>query len=479
MSRTSIKRSSNFDVEEGSENASKIAKKNSYENFWLYLKADSGNICKLAMKNRSFEKSLAETTKNCPIEMEKVKFFISQGMLRISCRNEVQQKTLLDLKNIDGHPVTVTLPWALTKSNKNDQVFKESKQKAFKYVISGVSVDITDDEIKEAAKCMEVNRISKQDKNKLVKTETVILSFQSEQLLPGTIHFGMLKFKLRAYVPSPMRCKSCLGYGHTSKHCTHQPRCLHCGNTGHNYDACVIKNEAARCANCGGGHVASDKTCPKFIQMRDHLRKTATSGRPTYSRALTGDTNTTAVAGALNVPDDKIESLKLDFESSLEKFASQVTNDIQKVLSEFGHEIQNIKTTIAEIRSYRNESGTKLEKCEKAIDSVRKENLELSSKLATLEIKLHACEEGADQVADLQGKFMDRFPDDLNNLYRYTVDCIKLLFVKFGSNFENSGSFKDMEEITLENHEFLTRANKPTNINKAYWPSKSLAKEEA
>ena len=122
------------------------------------------------MQNRSFKKSLAETTKNCPIEMVKVKFFISKGILRISCRNEAQQETLLDLKSIDGHPVTVTLPWALTKSNENDQVFKESKQKSFKYIISGVSVDITDDEIKKATKCTEVNRISKQDRNKIVKT---------------------------------------------------------------------------------------------------------------------------------------------------------------------------------------------------------------------------------------------------------------------------------------------------------------------
>ena len=92
----------------------------------------------------------------------------------------------------------------------SDLVFKETKQtnpKSYKYVISGVSADITDDEIKAASKCLEVYGISKKENNDLVKTETVILSFQSEQSLPGTITFGMLKSKLRLYVPGPMRCE--------------------------------------------------------------------------------------------------------------------------------------------------------------------------------------------------------------------------------------------------------------------------------
>ena len=121
----SKKRSNEIDSEEELENATKIAKTTD-GNFWLYLKADSGNICKIAMKNKAFEKALAEITKNCPLEMEKNKFFISKEILRISCRNDVQQKSLLNLKVIDGHSVTVTLPWALTRTN--DEVFNETKQ---------------------------------------------------------------------------------------------------------------------------------------------------------------------------------------------------------------------------------------------------------------------------------------------------------------------------------------------------------------
>ena len=468
MSRTSVKRSIDFDVDESVENASKIAKTNSDGNYWLYLKAETGNIGIIAMQNRSFEKSLAEITKNCPIEMGKVKFFISKGILRINCRNEAQQETLLDLKRIDGHSVTVTLPWALTESNQNDHVFKESKpkRKAFKYFISGVPEDITDDEIKEAANCMEANRISKQDKNKLVQTETVILSFQSEQSLPSTVHFGMLKFKLRAYVPSPVQCKNCLGYGHTSKHCTYQPRCLHCGNVGHSYDACVIKNKAARCANCGGGHEASDKTCPTFIAAREQLRQTAAAKRQTYSRALVGSTNAvaTAVVGAPTESAqiaEKLDEIKLDFEINLEKFASQVTNDMQKVLSDFGHEIKSIKTIISD---FKNEVETKIGKleaiteiCDNRFDQLVEEKTEMEKRISKLETEM-------DEV--------DTINIHQKHFKRYTIDWFQFIIVELCGGIANEPTFKALKSSNLNLHKVIT-ANETceTRISTSYWPA--------
>lgn len=469
MSRTSVKRSGNFDLDESVENAPKMAKTNSSGNYWLYIKADSENICKIAMKNRSFEKSLAEITKSCPLEMEKTKFFISKGILRISCRNEAQQDTLAKLRSIDGHPVTVTLPWALTKSNENDHVFHENKQKPriFKYVLSGVCVDITDDEIAEATKCAEVNRISKQDGNKLVKTETVILSFESEQTLPCTIHFGMLKIKLRAYVPSPMRCKNCLGYGHTSKHCTHQSRCLHCGNVGHNYDACVTKNQAIRCANCGGGHTALDKTCPKFIQARDRLKRTAAEGRPTYSRALGSVTNKATAAAPDGTPNAVnkttsheqlnsaiIDSIKIDCESSLEKFAANFTADIQKVLVEYGSEIKKIKTAITEIRDHQKELETKIQKLE-CID------IDILAKIKPeIETEHQKTTDYCDAVA------------------RHVIDSLQLLIFS-SKNLELTPSMARMKKQNEHYHLELTRTDVTTTLSKRYWSEKEENQELA
>ena len=71
MARVSQKRSNDFDSDSETEtNASKIPK-TAGNTFWLYLKAESVNICKLAVKDKSFEKALAEITRKCPLEMEK------------------------------------------------------------------------------------------------------------------------------------------------------------------------------------------------------------------------------------------------------------------------------------------------------------------------------------------------------------------------------------------------------------------------
>ena len=145
------------------------------------------------------------------------------------------------------------------------------KTKEFKYVLSGASTEISGNQIQNAAACKEVNRISKKQENHLVQTENCILTFDHEIQLPQVIAICFVKYKFRMYESGSMRCKTCVGFDHTSKHCTHKPRCLHCEKVGQNYDACVTKSEAARCAMCGGGHTAMDKTCPKYIQVRDRL----------------------------------------------------------------------------------------------------------------------------------------------------------------------------------------------------------------
>ena len=144
------------------------------------------------------------------------------------------------------------------------------------------------------------------------------------------------------YVPGPVQCKNCIGFDHTSKQCIHKPRCLHCGLRGHNYVACKTKDTgSARCANYGVGHNAMNKTCPKYIQVRDRLRRTAVTRIQTYGYALAGDTNTVVAtaAGTPNEVNANFESIKIYFETSLDKFTAQFTSDMQKVFGEYGNEI--------------------------------------------------------------------------------------------------------------------------------------------
>ena len=151
------------------------------------------------------------------------------------------------------------------------------------------------------------------------------------------------------YVPSPMRCKNCLRIEHTSKHCTNKPRCLHCG-LEHSYENCPSKETIAhRCANCGGGHSAVDKTCPKFVCIQDKLKNAATK-RQSYQHVLVGHDTAAAAVDPLvaQTTIGPIESIKLYFESSFEKFATQFTSDIQRVLGEYGSAIQKVKAVMSE-----------------------------------------------------------------------------------------------------------------------------------
>ena len=69
--------------------------------------------------------------------------------------------------------MTGTLPWMLTVVNEeagkmDDESRPEKPPKNYKFVISGVSKEITENEIESAAKCKEATRISKLiDKNPL------------------------------------------------------------------------------------------------------------------------------------------------------------------------------------------------------------------------------------------------------------------------------------------------------------------------
>jgi hypothetical protein len=168
-----------------------------------------------------------------------------------------------------------------------------------------------------------------------------------------------------------MRCKNCLGYGHTSKICNHASRCLHCGKVGHTYENCINKTEAdIRCANCGGGHTATDKQSQEFIRARDARKKTVAGQGRTYSQALAADTNTTSTgrppgAAAVNMDELKLE-LKLELKSTLSEFTEEFTSDITRIITEYGKEIHKLKVAHTTQMESQNQKIIKLEETAKA-----------------------------------------------------------------------------------------------------------------
>ena len=336
-----------------SKNASKFLKIEL--NFWIYLESENKNLAKYALKHpKTFEQDFKAATKISNLKAEDVKFFLAKGIIRVKCKNEKQQQDLSTIKKIGDIQVTASLPWALSQNENAVNQNRAKKPVEFKYVISGVATEITENEIKGAVDCKEVIRINKLENKNLVQTQTCILTFENEIELPKTVAIGFIKFKLRAYVPGPLRCKNCLQYGHTSKNCSHKPRCLHCGKLGHNLNNCENQNETeVRCANCTGEHTADDKSCPKYKQVRDRLRREDADRRQTYSRALVGVTNTVAAAAA-GVHDEVTQitnkqqiDIKTEIKNGLIEFTTEFTADIGKILREYTNEIKNIKSKIS------------------------------------------------------------------------------------------------------------------------------------
>lgn len=61
---------------------------------------------------------------------------------------------------------------------------------------------------------------------------------------------------------TPVQCKKCQGYNHSSNFCNYPPRCVKCGG-GHLSFHCEKPKFITdpKCANCGGNHAASYRGC--------------------------------------------------------------------------------------------------------------------------------------------------------------------------------------------------------------------------
>ncbi|XP_064120789.1 cell growth-regulating nucleolar protein-like [Macrobrachium nipponense] len=80
---------------------------------------------------------------------------------------------------------------------------------------------------------------------------------------------GWLNFKVKPYIPSPLRCYHCQMFGHLIQKCrkkmNEEPAlCCNCGKEAHG--PC---NEPPSCINCGENHPASSKSCMKFILEKE------------------------------------------------------------------------------------------------------------------------------------------------------------------------------------------------------------------
>ncbi|GFR66234.1 nucleic-acid-binding protein from mobile element jockey [Elysia marginata] len=96
---------------------------------------------------------------------------------------------------------------------------------------------------------------------------TFVLTFDSPTT-PPEVKAVYVPFKVRLYVPTPMRCFRCQRYGYGLE------ICFKYGEPGHR----SVCEKVPKCINNKGDHAANAKTCPKYLEEQAILRHRAQNG---------------------------------------------------------------------------------------------------------------------------------------------------------------------------------------------------------
>ena len=150
--------------------------------------------------------------------------------------------------------------------------------------------DVEDEDILEELRdqgVQRVRRLQRRENGGAVKSDTFVLSF-SQNELPEKVRVTWRSIRVRPYIPNPVRCYRCQGYGHVASSCGRTERCARCSATGHKSSSCTAPKP--RCT-CGGEHEAWSRECPKLAKEKQKVRERLSgSTKRTETRPRTDDT---------------------------------------------------------------------------------------------------------------------------------------------------------------------------------------------
>ena len=111
-----------------------------------------------------------------------------------------------------------------------------------KAVIYRVPPDLTDEDLLESIKPQKVTYIKRFKNKDSSYSTTVFLQFASPQLR-AEVRVGYVLFKVKCYIPKPLRCFNCNRFGHVTSNCRGKQRCSTCGGE-HEWKECsdAVKN---------------------------------------------------------------------------------------------------------------------------------------------------------------------------------------------------------------------------------------------
>ena len=178
---------------------------------------------------------------------------LKSGDLLVEASNKAQVESLCKLKQIGEMPVSVRVArqFNITKG----------------VIFAPCLLDMEELEIVEelkSCKVVQAKFINKGPARK--KTPLIILTFDSNTL-PTEIKCGYHNVRVDRYIPPPLRCFKCNGFGHTASVCKKSISCTKCAEE-HVRDECI--NRDIRCSNCNSEeHGALDRNCPVFKKEKE------------------------------------------------------------------------------------------------------------------------------------------------------------------------------------------------------------------
>jgi hypothetical protein len=196
---------------------------------------------------------------------------LRQGGLKITCTGS-QARILKGLKNLDKYPVKVNVKQLVNPRKKG--------------IIHGVSLEIEIEDIEIADFSIEkAERLMKYDQNSKtrVHTESVIITFKDSYQMPDRVYLGYWAFKIKEFIPHPIRCYHCQSYGHTATVCRNKQRCVRCGEN-HQFSECP-NPEKPKCCLCGENHSAAYKGCVQFENAKK-VQIISTTQKISYAQAV-------------------------------------------------------------------------------------------------------------------------------------------------------------------------------------------------
>jgi len=151
------------------------------------------------------------------------RIYISGKSLKVYCKNNEQRFTLLRSNKLDDINISCNEPIIGYRSGANP----DSKVKQIRGVISGVSLDTTEEEIMESTEVTKVIRFHKIVSGVKTPTSSLLFIFEGD-VLPPHVTLGFTRFCTRAFIPTPTRCGKCQRFGHVFKSCRAQETCSRC-----------------------------------------------------------------------------------------------------------------------------------------------------------------------------------------------------------------------------------------------------------